>query len=541
MSHDPHEWYRHAAHEIYQVRGDLGMKYGLRWLGTTLGLIVLYGCQSVGTPSRPYDVVYLLTVPERLNVQGTETGAVLTLIHGRQYRALSVGSSLQVEFPTWVPPGTVLAWGVGAQGITAGAVQVHVQGLRPFQGSAPVDLLPPTAVPAAELAHAVRSFQVDLSPLARQWAVLRIILELQDVQADRVWLVEPMLYRTVPEASPPWAPVENPVEAFREFCRLNSQLHVVLVVADRLAYTDLNLETPGQTPWPNLEALLAGAAVFTSVYPVYDDPDRNLAAFWSGVRSGPPTVPLSGVFQRGLYQTYGFVPAGVVGLGDLRRAFRALEAVTPSVPTPNREVDRIRSILRYHQARREKAFVARIFRLSDPQTETQGLDAWLGDLRRALSAEVSLAGHVDLCVLGTGRIEDGQVRPGFLGCRLPTGVLVPTPSVRAPMSGLDVVPTLSDWFDVSRKDARWDGESRLAWLFYRETPPEAVAFGYTRQGGFIAAADGVLWVQDGRPGPFVARNPQSRAAFDPAFQAFLQAYLWGRWRQAHPAGWANGE
>jgi len=512
------------------------MKQKLRWLSMTFGLTVLYGCQSVGTWSRPYDVLYLLTVPERLNVQGAETGPVLALIHGRQYRALPVGSSLQVEFPTWVPPGAVLAWGVGAQGITAGTVQVRVQGLRPFQGSTPIDLLPPTAVSAAELAHAVRSFQVDLSPLARQWTVLRVVLEPQDVRADRLWLVEPMLYRTVPETSPPWAPVENPAEAFQEFRRLNSRFHVVLVVADRLAYTDLDLETPGQTPWPNLEALLAGAVVFTSVYPVYDDPDRNLAAFWNGVRSGSSPVPLSAVFQRGLYQTYGFVPAAGSGWGDLRGAFRTLEATPPSVQAPDQEVARIRSILRYHQARREKAFVARVFRLSDPLTETQGLDAWLGDLRRVLSAEASLATHVDLCVLGTGRIEDGQVRPGFLGCRLPTGVLVPTPFVRAPVSGLDVVPTLSDWFDVSRKDARWDGESRLAWLFYREAPPEAVAFGYTRQGGFIAAADGILWVQDGQPGPFVAPNPRSRAAFDPVFRSFLQAYLWGRWRQAHPDG-----
>ncbi|MCS7312898.1 MAG: hypothetical protein NZ742_08305, partial [Acidobacteria bacterium] len=340
-------------------------------------------------------------------------------------------------------------------------------------------------------------------------------------------------YRTVPETTPPWAPVKNPTEAFQEFRRLNSHLHVVLVIADRLAYTDLQLETPGQTPWPHLTDLLTGAAVFTSVYPVYDDPDRNLAAFWNGVRSGPSTVPLSSVFQRGLYQTYGFVPTEGAGLGDLRQTFRTFETTTPSVQAPDREVDRIRSILRYHQARREKAFVARIFRLSNPPTETQGLDGWLGALRRALSAETSLAAYVDLCVLGTGRIEDEQVRPGFLGCRLPTGVLVPMPSVRAPMSGLDVVPTLSDWFDVSRKDARWDGESRLAWLFYRETPPEAVAFGYTRQGGFIATADGILWVRNGQPGPFVAMNPQSRTAFDPTFQAFWQTYLWGRWRQAH--------
>ncbi|MCS7312549.1 MAG: hypothetical protein NZ742_06515, partial [Acidobacteria bacterium] len=122
----------------------------------------------MGTSSRPYEVVSLLTIPERLNVQGTEASPVLTLIHGRQYRALPVDSSLQVEFPTWVPPGAVLAWGVGAQGITAGAVQVQAQGLRPFRGSTPVDLLPPTAVPAAELAYTVRSFQVDLGPLARQ-------------------------------------------------------------------------------------------------------------------------------------------------------------------------------------------------------------------------------------------------------------------------------------------------------------------------------------------------------------------------------------
>ncbi|GBC84211.1 hypothetical protein HRbin11_00634 [bacterium HR11] len=513
----------------------------LRWLSVTLGLTVLCGCQSVGTPSRPYGVVYLLTLPERLNVQGTETGPVLALIHGRQYRALPVSSSLQVEFPTWVPPGAVLAWGIGAQGITAGTVRVHVQGLRPVQGAAPIDLLPPTDVAAAELAHAVRSFQVDLSPLARQWAVLRIALEPQGVQADRVWLVEPMLYRTVPEASSPWAPVEKPVEAFQEFRRLNSRFHVVLVVADRLAYTDLNLETPGQTPWPNLEALLAGAAVFTAVYPVYDDPDRNLAAFWNGVRTGLSPVPLSAVFRRGLYQTYGFIPADGALWADLGRAFHTVEKASSIVSTPDREVDRIRDRLRYHQARREKAFIARILRLSDPSVETQGLDAWLGTLRRALSAEAGRATSVDLCVLGTGRVEDGQVRPGFLACRLPTGVLVPTPVVRAPMSGLDVVPTLSDWFDVSRKDARWDGESRLAWLFYRETPPEAIALGSTRQGGFIATYDGVLWVQDGRPGPFVVLNPRSRAAFDPTFQAFLQTYLWGRWRQAHPARMANGE
>ncbi len=512
------------------------MKQGLRFC-VALSLIgILSGCRPVSTPSRPYDVVYLLTLPGRLNVQGTDTAPVWAFIHGRRYRALPVSSSLQVEFPTWVPSGAVLAWGVGAQGITAGTVQVRLQGLRPFQGAAPVDLLPPTAVPAAELAHAVRSFQVDLSPLAQQWAVLRIVVEPQDVQADRVWLVEPMLYRVVPETPPPWAPVEDPAEAFREFRRLNSRLHVVLVVADRLAYTDLNLETPGQTPWPNLEALLAGAAVFPSVYPVYDDPDRNLTAFWNGVRAGPSPVPLSGVFRRGLYQTYGFVPTDGAGLADLRREFRTLEATTPSVPTSDREVDRVRSILRHHQARREKAFVARVFRLAEPRTETQGLDAWLGDLRRAVTAEADLAVRVDLCVLGTGRIEGDQVRPGFLGCRLPTGVLVPTPSVRAPMSGLDVVPTLSDWFDVSRKDARWDGESRLAWLFYRETPPEAVAFGYTRRGGFIATYDGILWVQDGQPGSFVVLNPRSRAAFDPVLQAFWQTYLWGRWRQEHPAG-----
>jgi hypothetical protein len=505
---------------------------GRRWFPVTLGLTVLYGCQFTGTPSRPYDVVYLLTIPERLNLPGGEATPVQTLIHGRQYRALPVGSSLQVEFPTWIPPGTVLAWGVGAQGVPSGTVQVHVQGLRPFQGMPPIDLLPPTAVSATELAHAVRSFQVDLSPLARQWAVLRIVLEPQDVPAGRVWLVEPMLYRTVPETSPPWAPVENPAEALEEFRRLNSRLHVVLVIADRLAYTDLNLETPGQTPWPNLEALLAGAAVFSAVYPVYDDPDRNWAAFWNGVRAGPSPVPLSAVFRRGLYQTYGLGPSDGVGLEGLHGGFHTWIEAPPSVQAPDPEVARIRDRLLYHQARREKAFIARIFRLSDPSVETQGLDAWLGQLRQALSAEADLASRVDLCVLGTGRVEDGQVRPGFLGCRMPTGVLVPTPVVRAPMSGLDVVPTLSDWFDVSRKDARWDGESRLAWLFYRETPPEAVALGYTRQGGFVATYDGVLWIQADQPGAFVAWDPRSRAAFDPTFQKFLQTYLWGRWRQA---------
>ncbi len=511
----------------------------IRWVALWMVTLAL-GCVS-GIPARgPHHTEHLLTSPwwarafvateESVVPADTRLQPQLVTMQGRVYRGIPVTHPLDLLFPLRVQPATEFVFGVGVSEDAKGTVTVSVSLEIPRQGAEPVTLVPETTVRFPDTAsRTVRWFRLSLDERVREWARLRIHVEPTGEKQPRAWLLDPVLVYTIAPESP-WAPVESPRTALRHFREQSHRLHTVLLVADRLSMADLNLEVPGQTPWPAVESFMAGAIRFDHVVPVFDDANANLRAIWAGRRVGHSRIPLPVVFRRGLYRTTVWISSTLQEIPGLATAVEAETVPLDLAESTDTWVRKILDTLREAHRAHRKVFLALITRLTDPRYGAQGLDTWVHAFQHAIQSIPEIRARLNLCILATGRVDENRVWPGFLGCRPPDNVLVPHPIVRAPISGLDVVPTWADWIAVSRKDADWEGTSRLAWVFYREDPVDAVAVGWTASGGFVVASDGVLWVRDTKVDRFEVTHPRSRVQVDPVFRDFYQEFLWGQWR-----------
>ena len=500
-------------------------RLGMTWI--PIALLLLSAC-SVRLPTRGEHVaVRFFESPAFLSMEGPDAKVVTFNILGRTHRGIPVGSVLTLERPLHVPALAHLIFGFAGKGTLTGNLSVMISFTDATSGEQH-ELFKGTIRAPGDAREWVRSVRVRLDDVADHWGTLIFTINLDEVEeGGHIWVLEPVVATPV-EPEPPWVPVHDPVEAMQQFRILQTEHHILWIWVNGLAFDDLKLEALDRTPWPRLAAFVADAALFERVVPMTSRSDQNFLAAFTGTTSseGPRRSP-GELLKRAMYRPILYADAralfelGLDGFAEARST-GDLNTLLPwlrnQVLTGHRIA--VNLALQYGSAKPDEARRA---------------------IERTIAAfeEAGILKDTVIYIVGTGRVNETDIRPGFLAVRVPGGVSVPNDRVVLPMSVQDILPTMADVMGVSKKDLRFTGKSRYAWLFQ---------LNHDREEPVWADAGGVRWAvfndwkirvdaKMGEVKAIEALDPRMAARMTDAYEAFLKRYI-GAWFRSEvaPAG-----
>lgn len=491
-----------------------GVKFGV-YAGLFLMSFALVSC-SVNLPTKGDHVI--LAWFEQPGFLFSETGPVQVesaVIRGRKYRGIALESTLIVERPVRIPELADLVLSIAGEGTKRALLSLTVTFNRADTGetreiyTASLDF----EHPAKEWVEPVR---ISLEKEARQWGMLRLELSVTDVEeGGRVWLLDPYVTSQIPPREP-WAPIHDLETAQQKFQELQTHYHILWIWLPDLAFDDLHLEWADSSPWAPLSTLIADGAIFEKVVPVTGNTADNLAVAMSGEVQNDGLNGPALLLRRAMYQ-----PALLLlGLNYPEEATKAYVDVRKDL-TEDEIVGWLEGKLRQ---KKQQALVALIGGKSRDEQK-----AGAKKVIRAFE-KAGILDQTVIYVVGTGRVSEADVEPGFLAIRVPGGVDLPNDRVTMPMSVQDVLPTMVDVLGVSHKDLKFAGTSRFGWMFQWNHELEEPV--WSREGSTVWAVfnDWKLRL-DGESGEVVdvrPMDPRRASEITESWDGFLRRFI-GAW------------